>query len=77
MIVLREYEDFYNAHRPHRTLNQATPLRPLPDGVTDLDQFRVRRRDRAGSMIHEYCLVAQVFGTLKCNTTWPEASWTP
>ena len=30
MIVLREYEDFYNTHRPHRTLNQAAPLRPLP-----------------------------------------------
>ena len=40
MIVLGEYEDFYNRHRPHRTLNQA-PLRPLPDGVTDLDQFRI------------------------------------
>ncbi len=39
MIVLREYEDFYNSHRPQRTLNQAAPL---PDGVTDLDQFRVR-----------------------------------
>src|ERR1700747_2971801 len=30
MMVLREYEDFYNTHRPHRALNQATPLRPLP-----------------------------------------------
>jgi hypothetical protein len=29
-------------HRPHRTLNQVAPLRPLPDGVTDLDHFRVR-----------------------------------
>ncbi len=58
MIVLREYEDFYNTHRPHRALNQAAPLRPLPDGVTDLDQFRVRRRDRAGGVIHEYRLVA-------------------
>jgi transposase InsO family protein len=27
MSVLREYEDFYNTHRPHRTLNQAAPLR--------------------------------------------------
>ena len=58
MPVLREYEDFSNTHRPHRTLNQAAPLRPLPDGVTDLDHFRVRRRDRAGGVIHEYHLVA-------------------
>jgi hypothetical protein len=29
MTVLREYEDFYNTHRPHRTLRQAAPLRPL------------------------------------------------
>jgi putative transposase len=58
MIVLREYEDFYNTHRPHRTLNQAAPLRPLPDGVTDPDDLRVRRRDRAGGVIHEYHLVA-------------------
>jgi putative transposase len=37
MIVLREYEDFYNTHRPHRALKQAAPLRLLPDGVADLD----------------------------------------
>jgi transposase InsO family protein len=48
MTVLREYEDFYNTHRPHRALKQAAPLCPLPDGVTSLDQFRVERRDRAG-----------------------------
>jgi transposase len=58
MTVLREYEDFYNSHRPHRALDQAAPLRPLPDGVTDLDHFRVRRHDRAGGVIHEYRLVA-------------------
>jgi putative transposase len=58
MTVLREYEDFYNTHRPHRALNQAAPLRPLPDGVTDLDHVRFRRRDRAGGVIHEYRLVA-------------------
>ena len=58
MTVLREYEDFSNTHRPHRTLNQAAPLRLLPDGVTGLDHFRLRRRDRAGGVIHEYRLVA-------------------
>jgi len=58
LTMLREYEDFYNAHRPHRALKQAAPLRPLPDVVADLDHFRVQRRDRAGGVIHEYCLVA-------------------
>ena len=58
MIVLRECEDFYNTHRPHRALKQAAPLRPLPDGITSLDQFQVQRRDRAGGVIHEYRLVA-------------------
>ena len=58
MMVLREYEDFYNFHRPHRALGQAAPLRPLPNGVTGLDNFRVRRHDRAGGVIHEYRLVA-------------------
>jgi putative transposase len=49
MTVLREYEDFRNTHRPHRALNQAAPLRPLPDGVTDLDQLWVQRRGRVGA----------------------------
>jgi hypothetical protein len=52
------YEHEYNTRRPHRALSQAAPLRPLPDGVTDLDQFRVQRRDHAGGMIHDYHLVA-------------------
>jgi hypothetical protein len=57
MTVPREHEDFCNTHRPHRTLSQAAPLRPLRGGVTDLDQFRVQRRDRAGGVIHEYRLM--------------------
>jgi putative transposase len=56
--VLREYEDLHNAHRPHPALNQASPLRPLPRAVTDLDHVRVQRRDRAGGVLHEYHLVA-------------------
>ena len=58
MMVLREYEDFCNSHRPHRTLDQAAPPRPLPDGVTDMDHSRVRRHDRTGGIIHEYRLAA-------------------
>jgi putative transposase len=58
MMVLREYEDIYNSHRPHRALGQAAPLRSLPDRVTGLDHSQVRRHDRAGGVIHEYRLVA-------------------
>jgi putative transposase len=57
-IVLREFEDFCNTHPPHRALNQAAPPRPVPNEVTDLDKFRIQRRDRAGSVIHGYRLVA-------------------
>ena len=52
--LVREYESFYDAHRPHRTLGQAAPLRPLPDNVIDLETLRVRRRDRARGLLHEY-----------------------
>jgi transposase InsO family protein len=54
--VLTEYEDHFNAHRPHRALNQASPLRALPDPV-DAD-IKVIRRDRLGGLIHEYSQVA-------------------
>jgi hypothetical protein len=32
----------------------AAPDKPLPSEVVDLDAFRVRRRDRAGGIVHEY-----------------------
>ena len=56
--LLHEYEQHYNSYRPHRSLSQAAPLRPLPDNVIDLDEFRARRLDRAGGVIHEYQRVA-------------------
>jgi transposase InsO family protein len=56
--LLRQYENFYNQHRPHRALGQAAPLRPLPENVIDLKTLRIRRRDRAGGLLHEYHHVA-------------------
>ena len=54
--VLSEYESHFNGHRPHRALNQASPLRALPDPV-DAD-VKVIRRDRLGGLLHEYAQVA-------------------
>ena len=56
--VLREYEAHHNQHRPHRTLNQAAPLKATPAPVTDLDAIRVHRGDRIGGIIHEYELAS-------------------
>jgi putative transposase len=55
--ILREYETHHNQHRPHRSLNAAAPLKPLPEPV-DLEQYRVRMQTRAGGAINEYHLVA-------------------
>ena len=56
--VLREYVAYYNTHRPHRSLDRHPPLlktRPVPP--PDLE-WRVRRRDRLGGLLHEYELAA-------------------
>jgi putative transposase len=51
--ILREYETHRNRHRPHRSLDSAAPLKPLPEPV-DLGQYRVRRHARVSGMINEY-----------------------
>jgi putative transposase len=55
-VVLREYLQHYNAHRPHRSLDQHPPVDdPLqPSGAT----VHIRRRDRLGGLLHEYVQVA-------------------
>jgi len=55
--ALREYEAFYNGHRPHQGIANARPLQPLPEPITDLDRLArldIRRRDRLGGILHEY-----------------------
>ncbi|MFE4956098.1 integrase core domain-containing protein [Streptomyces sp. NPDC056653] len=55
--ALREYETFYNEHRPHRALHAAAPLRSLPEPITEPDRLNhldIRRRDRLGGILHEY-----------------------
>ncbi len=55
--ILRQYETHHNQHRPHRSLDGAAPLKPLPEPA-DLGQYRVRRHARVGGLINEYRLVA-------------------
>ena len=56
-LVLGEYVDHYNTHRPHRTLQQNPPSgRSHPPAVGA--EIRVLRRDRLGGLIREYAQVA-------------------
>jgi putative transposase len=54
--TLREYEQFYNLHRPHQGIANVRPLKPLPEpiGPDQLDRLNVHRRDRLGGVLHEY-----------------------
>jgi hypothetical protein len=55
--ILRQYEIHHNQHRPHRSLDAAALLKPLPQPVV-LEQYRVPRQTRVSGTIHEYRLVA-------------------
>ncbi|WP_329467289.1 integrase core domain-containing protein [Streptomyces sp. NBC_01431] len=55
--ALREFEHHYNTHRPHQAMNQAAPLRAVPEPITDpgpIARLDIRRHDRPGRTIHEY-----------------------
>ena len=56
-VVLHEFERHYNGHRPHRTLGQAAPSRPLPRRATT-EIHKIERHDRLGGLVHEYQQVA-------------------
>jgi putative transposase len=55
--ALRVFEGHYNEHRPHRSLDQAAPLRSPPT-TSRTDIASVRRHDRLGGLLHEYQQVA-------------------
>ncbi|ONI92218.1 integrase [Saccharothrix sp. ALI-22-I] len=55
--ALREYEQFYNSHRPHQGIANARPLHALPPPITDQTQITdldIRRRQRLGGILNEY-----------------------
>jgi putative transposase len=55
--ALAEYTTHFNHHRPHRALQHAAPLRPLPPPSSQPNRC-LRRRDRLSGLIHKYAQVA-------------------
>jgi transposase InsO family protein len=55
-VVLEEYVEHYNTHRPHRSLDQKPPAGRTPPPSTAT--VRPLRRDRLGGLLHEYLQVA-------------------
>jgi putative transposase len=55
--ALREYEHFYNNHRPHQGIANTRPLRPLPSPIASQDhitRLNIRRHPRLGGILNEY-----------------------
>ncbi|MGP4030048.1 integrase core domain-containing protein [Actinomadura sp. 3N407] len=55
--ALREFETFYNEHRPHQGIANARPLKPLPPPITEPDQIAhldIQSRQRLGGILNEY-----------------------
>jgi putative transposase len=55
-VVLREYVEHDNAHRPHRSLHQRPPNGGTPPPSAAV--LNPLRRDRLGGLLHEYVQVA-------------------
>ncbi|WP_230859544.1 integrase [Actinoplanes aureus] len=57
LYALREYEAFYNSHRPHQDIANVRPLAPPPEPITNPDRLahlNMHRNDRLGGILHEY-----------------------
>ena len=69
--ILAACERHHNDHRPHMALSSAAPLKPLPAEITDLEAFRVWRRDRAGG-VPARCLTSEndIFGKDSSAGSW-------
>jgi transposase InsO family protein len=55
--TLREFEQFYNSHRPHQGIANARPLQALPPPIPEphaTTRLHIRRQDHLGGILHEY-----------------------
>jgi transposase InsO family protein len=59
-VVLAEYVDHYNRHRPHRSLQQRCPSGVTSKiiSTTDPEAAPILRTDVLRGLVHEYRLVA-------------------
>jgi transposase InsO family protein len=59
-VLLNEFIDHYNTHRPHRSLGQTPPLSMTAAVLSNShpDAKQPGRTDRLGGLIHEYELAA-------------------
>jgi putative transposase len=67
-LVLSEYVEHYNVHRPHRTLCQSPPAGRERPPILDPD-VRVLRRDRLGGLIRDMPRSHRVTG-YSASTRW-------
>ena len=56
-LVLDEYVEHYNTHRPHRALQQNPPAGRVHPPI-EMTSMRILRTDRLGGLIREYVQVA-------------------
>jgi hypothetical protein len=52
-VVLAEYVEHYNSHRPHRGIHLQVPV-PGDGTSATHPTYKVRRHDVLGGLIHEY-----------------------
>jgi hypothetical protein len=65
--TLREYEHFYNNHRPHQGIANARPLQPTTDQAT-VTRLDIHRRQRLGGILNG--LKVELLGSTHCLSTW-------
>ncbi len=71
--VLTEYQQHYNAARPHRSLGQLTPAQAdtRPCEPIDLADHRVRRKQVLSGLTHEYYVAALPHAVTEKQVTRP------
>jgi len=59
-LIVGEFTLHYNTHRPHRSLNQCSPLQSEPPRIVSasVDPHRLRKSERVGGVVHEYQIAA-------------------